>query len=670
MVSFAHSTVMDFLETGELSTPVFRLHRPDSRLFVFQACLAYISYYDSAVDKPPNRRAYPLLHYVCTFMGSHAAMVGDSNSRMIELKFNEALQQSQRIGYAFIAAYQNRHYRPLTQFPLANSVDSILDNVGDELRLQDYLVFSGNFDIPDDQVFIDIVYKSLAWARLLLDGGTDINLRRNISKRCMLSFAVEQGYYSLVEMLLGREGIDLGAVDSSGRTILSWAMSGGHSPIIPLLFDRISSQAELPDHFGQTIMHWGVRRGDIDLLEWLLSNPPFQESSQINARDLFGWTPLAYAVSRDNPDVVQILLSQGNIDLNPRDNHGRTPLMLAEELHLGMVVSCLRAHPGFESTTLSLIDWEYSPEMLLHGEDHEAGSSENTKNIWTSTEISVDGEAWYVRFSHDGKQAFCGGNAASYYFNLTSLPEHVNTINTPDLRSESRDAVWVPEDSSVIICGEYPPVRIFNSTVRSLFTRILPLSVRLTLSFIQDATSSQQLESSSMRGSQICIRPLPDSTYRIVLGSLEPKENSILDTNSEFQDVVVWTTRHCTLVLDVSTDGRWLVAGDHVDSIWIYQCNDRRLLYKHSFDILICSIYIARDSRHVLLRDVFGKIRLFDIATRTIVQTYVASNQADNCLIVAKFGGRNDIYVISGSTGRPAFSSPQVTILTISRGLR
>ena len=47
---------------------------------------------------------------------------------------------------------------------------------------------------------------------------------------------------------------------------------------------------------------------------------------QINEKDNEGRTPLSYAASRNAVEIAKLLLKQAGIQVNEKDNEGRTPL--------------------------------------------------------------------------------------------------------------------------------------------------------------------------------------------------------------------------------------------------------------------------------------------------------------------------------------------------------
>lgn len=67
-----------------------------------------------------------------------------------------------------------------------------------------------------------------------------------------------------------------------------------------------------------------VKAGDSDLVKQLLYSP-----IDVNAQDEYGLTALHVAVTFGLDDIVSVLLEHPDIDINSKDLHGNTPLLLA-----------------------------------------------------------------------------------------------------------------------------------------------------------------------------------------------------------------------------------------------------------------------------------------------------------------------------------------------------
>ncbi|CAK9042615.1 Serine/threonine-protein phosphatase 6 regulatory ankyrin repeat subunit B (PP6-ARS-B) (Serine/threonine-protein phosphatase 6 regulatory subunit ARS-B) (Ankyrin repeat domain-containing protein 44), partial [Durusdinium trenchii] len=95
------------------------------------------------------------------------------------------------------------------------------------------------------------------------------------------------------------------------------------------------------DAAGRTALHWAARWGDVEVVEWLLS----QQGSkpEVEAKDRVGQRALHFAAKYDHLEVVKSLVNQG-ADLNAQDEDGWTPLHGAAEYGLVDVVKWLQSH--------------------------------------------------------------------------------------------------------------------------------------------------------------------------------------------------------------------------------------------------------------------------------------------------------------------------------------
>ena len=71
-------------------------------------------------------------------------------------------------------------------------------------------------------------------------------------------------------------------------------------------------------------LHLAAMEGDADTVRKLL-----RDGTDINAADEKGYTALTYAVEGDRVNCMEALGESANLNLNPIDNDGTTPLMIA-----------------------------------------------------------------------------------------------------------------------------------------------------------------------------------------------------------------------------------------------------------------------------------------------------------------------------------------------------
>jgi ankyrin repeat protein len=80
---------------------------------------------------------------------------------------------------------------------------------------------------------------------------------------------------------------------------------------------------------GVTDMHHSVVAQDYEMVEHNLEHDP----RMVHAKDSNGWTPLHEAVVRQSQDIVNLLVHEGDADVNEFTNDGITVLGLAIEIH-------------------------------------------------------------------------------------------------------------------------------------------------------------------------------------------------------------------------------------------------------------------------------------------------------------------------------------------------
>ncbi|MBD0391581.1 ankyrin repeat domain-containing protein [Wolbachia endosymbiont of Pentalonia nigronervosa] len=189
-----------------------------------------------------------------------------------------------------------------------------------------------------------IVSKCEGIIEVLLKNGADINA--NGIRHCTpLHVAVEQGYESIVELLLKHEKIDVNAKDEKGRTPLYFAVLEDYESIVELLLKHEKIDVNVRDNRGVTSLHVIAEKGNESIARLLLENKKIdvnvcagerfgtalhkaaasghkniaalllEHGADINAKPAGYCTPLCLATKKNCKDVVELLLSDANIDI-------------------------------------------------------------------------------------------------------------------------------------------------------------------------------------------------------------------------------------------------------------------------------------------------------------------------------------------------------------------
>ena len=144
-----------------------------------------------------------------------------------------------------------------------------------------------------------------------------------------LTWAARKGYEVVVEMLLGREGVNPDKADTQyGQTPLSWAAECGHEGVVMMLLEREDVNPDQEDtRSGQTPLSWAAKCGHEGIVKMLLEREDVNPNTLENR---YGFTPLSWAAERGNEGVVRILLERKDVNPDQADTKsGRTPLSCA-----------------------------------------------------------------------------------------------------------------------------------------------------------------------------------------------------------------------------------------------------------------------------------------------------------------------------------------------------
>lgn len=174
--------------------------------------------------------------------------------------------------------------------------------------------------------------------------------------------------------------------DPDGRTALWWAVSTGQARVAELL---LATQAfdvnEIPDHH-HGLLHQAVRSDYIAVTKALLDHGAID----VNIKDTSGFdnpnkqTPLHLATDRGRKEIVKLLLSHPNIDVNSRDENGETPLHTAARKTRMEILLPLLRHPD-----INVNSRDASGGTLLHASATE-GYMEITMLLLERPDVDVN----------------------------------------------------------------------------------------------------------------------------------------------------------------------------------------------------------------------------------------------------------------------------------------
>lgn len=189
-------------------------------------------------------------------------------------------------------------------------------------------------------------------------GGENVEPRRPHNVRAALAYAVEHNNVEEVKALLQALPIDLTGSETETQRALSLAVSYGHAYIVELLLQRADVDPAIENVRRRTLLTTAVADGYVAIVKLLIENGGVDP----NAVDIEGRTPLMWAVRKLGPKVEDVrseclpdhwstfrfLLNCDDIDVNVRDNHGRTALCHAAMIGTQRCVQSLVLHHSIQ----------------------------------------------------------------------------------------------------------------------------------------------------------------------------------------------------------------------------------------------------------------------------------------------------------------------------------
>ncbi|XP_046543615.1 serine/threonine-protein phosphatase 6 regulatory ankyrin repeat subunit B-like [Haliotis rubra] len=166
---------------------------------------------------------------------------------------------------------------------------------------------------------------------ILSRGLVDVNSRDDKYRMTPLMVAAHEGHRRLFAFLV-RTGANVSHVDENGDNVLHLARRGGRMRFVKYVVTQYSVDINSKGMYGSTPLLQAVYCGHRDLLKFLVT-----KGANLSHVDDDGGNILHWACRGGHVGVVKEILTQYNIDVNSRENHGETSLMkAASKGHLGV----------------------------------------------------------------------------------------------------------------------------------------------------------------------------------------------------------------------------------------------------------------------------------------------------------------------------------------------
>lgn len=231
---------------------------------------------------------------------------------------------------ADLRSTDNSGYTPLMQAVASgrlHNVEFILNN-RDEEELKEFIDHRAT---PKQVTLLHIAITNnhLDILKFLVEKGANLELA-NADKLTPLMTAASLGSVEAIKILL-EGGAKINATDRRRKSALTFAVRSGHIEAASYLLRH--GAAPLPDTSNNTLVHYAAAFGWIEVLKFLTDptgedeeNPKAGVGLAYNEANEWKTTPLVLAFNNGHVNVADFLLTKPDVDINFRDDQGRTLL--------------------------------------------------------------------------------------------------------------------------------------------------------------------------------------------------------------------------------------------------------------------------------------------------------------------------------------------------------
>uniref|UniRef100_A0A452HEW3 Uncharacterized protein n=1 Tax=Gopherus agassizii TaxID=38772 RepID=A0A452HEW3_9SAUR len=194
--------------------------------------------------------------------------------------------------------------------------------------------------------------------RFLYNNGADVNLRRVVNE-------------------------EKRTLNKGGATALMDAAREGHLSVVNMLVSEMKADMNICDNQDRNALIYAFLPSDNKTRESILPIVHFLLDCgvDVNRRDEHGKTTLILAVEMQSLDLVKALLEKNEVDINDADREGKTALMIAVEKNYYEIAKllCERGARTDLGDLIGIVNRKYNKKMadLLHPYGANAGPIEN-----------------------------------------------------------------------------------------------------------------------------------------------------------------------------------------------------------------------------------------------------------------------------------------------------
>jgi len=149
----------------------------------------------------------------------------------------------------------------------------------------------------------------------------DLKLKNIINKFYLFA----KDFQKILKLILA--GANVNCQNDIGITPLMWAAMQGHKYVAKMLINA-SANINIEDQFRNDALLWASINDNKNIAKLLINNGAY-----INHQNNYMYTALMWAIDNNNKDMIKMLINKKTINLNAKDDKGRTALMLIAGKH-------------------------------------------------------------------------------------------------------------------------------------------------------------------------------------------------------------------------------------------------------------------------------------------------------------------------------------------------
>ncbi|KAH8731743.1 WD repeat-containing protein 26 [Phaeosphaeriaceae sp. PMI808] len=236
-------------------------------------------------------------------------------------------------------------------------------------------------------------------------------------------------------------------------------------------------------------------------------------------------------------------------------------------------------------------------------------------------------EVWFVQYSNDGTMLATASKDTTIFIYETKSYKVLYHLDDHQASGVTHMA-WSPDDTKIITCCSQPE----NSA------RIWDVKTGVCMQYISDFTYPCTTAAWAPSGKHVVIGS-QDEKYGCGIWDLEGRQiHNFCEDGSKIR----------ANDLAISPDGQRLVIVSESSIVVCDLTSYEKRGEWHLSDVKLTSVTVSQDSRHILISMNPDKIKLMEIDTGEVIQTFEA-HQQKQFIIRSAFGGADENFVVSGS---------------------